>query len=216
MTFSTALDRLSGAFARPLPGAAAQHLMAPHPRRGLPEGFNPARLRLAAGLLLLVRDDDAAHVVLTVRGDALGRHSGQVSLPGGALEPGETFEQAALRETHEEIGLDTGDVTLLGALTPLEIPVSRFRFHPLVGAIARRPALHPADGEVASILEVPLAQLLAPATCVRNTREHDGERVVVPAFRLGRHELWGATAMVMAEFLSLLGWTGPDVTWSQV
>ena len=90
---------------RELPGAAAQERLAPVPRRAWPTGFNPARIRHAAGLLLLYPDHDRAHIVLTVRADTLGRHGGQVSLPGGVVDPGETFEQAALREAHEEVAL---------------------------------------------------------------------------------------------------------------
>ena len=97
--------------------------------------------------------DRHAHVVLTVRADRV-RHGGQVSLPGGVVEPGETFEQAALREAHEEVALAAEGVEFVGPLTPLDIPVSGFRLHPIVAAAAERPALDPADGEVARILEV--------------------------------------------------------------
>src|SRR5207245_442143 len=114
-----------------LPGVAAQALLAPVPRRDWPSGFDPAHIRNAAGLLLLFPRDDQAHVVLTVRAGTLGRHSGQVSLPGGVIEPGETFEHAALREAHEEVALTPGGVRVLGALTPLDIPVSGFRLHPV-------------------------------------------------------------------------------------
>src|SRR5207248_11030681 len=97
-----------------------------------PAGFNPARIRHAAGLLLVFPVNDVPFVVLTLRADHLGRHGGQVSLPGGVIEPGETFEQAALREAHEEVGLSAADVRVLGALTPLDIPVTGFRLHPIV------------------------------------------------------------------------------------
>src|SRR5438876_7014369 len=119
--------------------------MAPRPRREWPEGFNPARIRRAAGLLLVFPGAGRPHVVLTVRADSLGRHSGQVSLPGGVLEPGETFEQAALREAHEEIGLPLEQVRVLGPLTPLDIPVSGFRLHPVVAVIPSRPTLFRSD-----------------------------------------------------------------------
>src|SRR5438876_7106475 len=117
--------------------------MAPRPRREWPEGFNPARIRRAAGLLLVFPGAGRPHVVLTVRADSLGRHSGQVSLPGGVVDPGETFEQAAIREAHEEIGLKTDGVRILGALTPIDIPVSGFRLHPIVAVAEARPALTP-------------------------------------------------------------------------
>ena len=212
MTFSDAVARLEAAFTRELPGAAAQEALAPIPRREWPAGFDPARIRNAAGLLLLYPVDARAHVVLTVRADTLGRHSGQVSLPGGVVDPGETFEQAALREAHEEIALPRDGVRILGELTPIDIPVSGFRLHPIVAARDARPALRPADGEVARILE-PTVDELFDANCVRLTeRTRDGRTLTIPAFHVrahdtgSEHEIWGATAMVLAEFLALLGW----------
>ena len=134
------------------------------------------------------------------------RHAGQVSLPGGVVDPGETFEQAALREAHEEVALALEDVRVLGALTPLEIPVSGFRLHPIVAFLPTRPHLTPSDGEVARILEVSVEELLDGEHFVTTERTRDGLSFVVPAFRIDGVEIWGATAMVLAEFLTLLGW----------
>ena len=96
--------------------------MAPRPRRTWPDGLN--QVRDAAGLVLLFPRAGRAHIVLTVRAETLGRHGGQVSLPGGVIEPGEAFEQAALREAHEEIGIDPAHVRVLGELTPVHVLVS--------------------------------------------------------------------------------------------
>src|SRR5438034_10163113 len=148
LLFRDTIDRLEAALATSLPGAAAHAIFSPRPRRDWPAGFNRARIRHAAGLLLVFPVDDRPHIVLTVRADALGRHGGQVSLPGGVLDPGETFEQAALREADEEVGLPWDQVRVLGALTPLDIPVSGFRLHPIVGASETRPLLTPSYGEV--------------------------------------------------------------------
>ena len=162
-------------------------------------------MRHAAGLVLLFPIDEGAHIALTVRSKTLGRHSGQVSLPGGVAEPGETFEQAALREAHEEVALAPSRVRVLGALTPLDIPVSGFRLHPIVGAMTQRPALRP-SGEVAQILEVSVAELIDQSSKVSITRVRSGQELTVPAFRIAGTEIWGATAMVIAELLVLLGW----------
>ena len=208
MRIEEVLGRLRSALRQTLPGATAQALMTPRPPRTWPAGFNPARIRHAAGLLLIVPHADDAHVVLTVRADTL-RHPGQVSLPGGVVEPGETFEQAALREAHEEVAVIADEVEILGRLTPLDIPVSGFRLHPIVGSVARRPHLRPADGEVARILEPPVADLTATTAVQWRTLTRGEQRIIYPAFVLQETEVWGATAMVLAEFLVLLGWQGP-------
>ena len=207
--FTDAVTRLEAALRDALPGADAQALMSPQPRSEWRADFNPARVRLAAGLLLLFPRGPQAHLVLTVRAGTLERHSGQVSLPGGAIDPGETFERAALREAHEEIGLRMEDVQTLGALTPIDIHVSGFRLHSIVGITPAPPALRPSDAEVARILEVPLDRLMDPRSLAWKALTRDGHAVTAPAFVVEDAEIWGATAMVLAEFLTLLGWKGP-------
>jgi len=159
---------------------------------------------------LLFPVDERACIVLTERAHTLGRHGGQISLPGGVVESDETFEEAALREAHEEIALATTAVRVIGALTPIDIPVSGFRLHPIVAAAQTRPEMHPADGEVARILEVPLDHLFGPENFTTTVRRRGDIEVQAPAFRVGDAEIWGATAMVLAEFLVLLGWSGPS------
>jgi 8-oxo-dGTP pyrophosphatase MutT (NUDIX family) len=222
MQFPDVVTRLEDAFTRELPGAAAQAHLAPVPRRQWPDGFREEQLRHAAGLLLVFPDQTEntrslrsasaqTRILLTVRADTLGRHGGQVSLPGGVVDAGETFEQAALREAHEEVGLSTDLVRVLGALTPLDIPVSGFRLHPIVGVSERRPQLTPAAREVARILEPAVDALMAPDCVVHSRRARDGVAMTVPGFHLEGVEIWGATAMVLAEFLSLLGWSSPKL-----
>ncbi|HKT79696.1 MAG TPA: CoA pyrophosphatase, partial [Vicinamibacterales bacterium] len=152
--------------------------------------------------------DQRAHVVLTVRSHAV-RHAGQVSLPGGVIERGETMQAAALREAREEIGLELDGLRVLGALSPIDITVSGFRLHPIVAARQTRPDLKPTDSEVARILEVDVAALTNAAHFSRRTMSRDGRTLEVPTFDIDGAAIWGATAMVLAEFLTLLGWPGP-------
>jgi 8-oxo-dGTP pyrophosphatase MutT (NUDIX family) len=206
MLFSQVIRQIEAAFQGELPGIEVQAALEPVPRRQWPPGFDPSLARNAAGLLLVFPIHARAHIVLTVRSDRLGRHSGQISLPGGVVEPGETFQQAALREAHEEVALAPDGINVLGALTPLDIPVSGFRLHPIVAESRERPPLMPADGEVAQILEVPLAHLMDASALRLTRRTRDGQTFNAPAFHVLGTEIWGATAMVLAEFLALLGW----------
>jgi 8-oxo-dGTP pyrophosphatase MutT (NUDIX family) len=208
MRFEGVATRLARRLKAPLPGEAAQARLAPQPRRQWPAGFKPASIRHAAGLVLVFPIDDRPHIVLTRRADTLGRHRGQISLPGGAVDPGETVEHAALREAEEEVALPVADAHVIGRLTPLDIPISGFRLHPVVATADRRPPFAAAAGEVAGILEIAVADLCDRRNLVSRERESDGRQLLVPAFQIDGHEIWGATAMVLAEFAALLGW--PD------
>ncbi|MBP1634072.1 MAG: hydrolase [Acidobacteria bacterium] len=203
MTFREAVERLERGLREPLPGLAAQARFAPRPRRVWPSP-NGEGLRAAAGLLLLFPIAADAHLVLTVRSSALPSHAGQVSLPGGAVETGESIEQAALREAQEEIGLAPESVRVIGRLTPLQIPVSGFLLHPVVGVADALPLLYPADNEVERILLVPLAHLLDPSRVRQEQRTRDGLFLDIPYLEVEGAQLWGATAMICGELLSLL------------
>lgn len=188
-----------------LPGAEAQQRMAPRPRRGWRPGSAPDQARLAAALLLLFPVDGAAALLLTKRSPDLPNHGGQVSLPGGAVDPGETIEDAALREAEEEVGLACATVRVIGRMTPLHIPVSGFVLHPVVGVVVDRPETRLEPGEVDRIIEAPVDQLLDPRRHRRTVRARDGIEFDMPYFDLDGEQIWGATAMVLAEFAAVLG-----------
>jgi 8-oxo-dGTP pyrophosphatase MutT (NUDIX family) len=201
-------DALRRILAGPLPGLEAQLRMAPRLRTGQEPRLATEDLHPAAALLLIYPHDGAWHVPLTVRGAALRHHTGQVSLPGGRIDPGESVEEAALREAHEEVGVVPAVVEVLGRLTPLPIAVSGHVLHPVVGLTPQRPAFLVAAGEVDRLIEVPVARLQHPDV-VRweervRTRPPHGV-MDVPYFDVDDARVWGATAMVLAEFLALVG-----------
>jgi 8-oxo-dGTP pyrophosphatase MutT (NUDIX family) len=200
-------DALRQRLRAPLPGRAAQMRMAPQPRPGWDPHVVPAGLRDAAGLVLVYPHAGEWCVPLTLRGSWMRQHTGQVSLPGGRVDAGETIEQAALREAHEEVGVEAAGVHVVGRLTPLHIPVSHHLLHPVVGVTEARPDFRVAEAEVERLIEVPLRVLLVPDAVQRESRLRDRPPVVlmdVPYFAVDGAKVWGATAMILAEFLALL------------
>ncbi|MCA1561504.1 MAG: CoA pyrophosphatase [Acidobacteria bacterium] len=194
-------ERLAGS----LPGVEAQLRFAPTPgRKGWLPGHFPHDARVAAALVLLYPAPDGVAVPLTVRASGLARHAGQISLPGGATEPGETLADAALREASEEIGVDPAEVRVLGELTPIHVLVSGFTLHPVVGVTDRRPEFVADPREVEEILEVSLDRLRDASRIRQGTRMREGVAVEFPYFDLLGHQVWGATAMVLGEFICLL------------
>jgi 8-oxo-dGTP pyrophosphatase MutT (NUDIX family) len=200
--------QLRRALLPPLPGLDAQLRMAPQPRIGWDPEHPPPDLRDAAALVLVYPFNGIPHVLLTVRGAGLRKHTGQVSLPGGSVDVDESIETAALREASEEVGLPPASVRLLGRLTPLQIPISGYMLHPVVGLIETRPVFHRDEWEVARILEVPLSVFGEPGVVKRRTRmrEFGGQTVEieVPYFDIDGEQVWGATAMVLSELLAVI------------
>ena len=199
-------DRVEAALRRPLPGRAAQMCMAPVPRPLDPP--TPAHQPRRAGVLLLLyaaRDKGELCLVLTRRTDSVADHKGQISLPGGAVDAGDpSTAHTALREACEEIGVCEDDVRLLGRLTPVYIEPSDFCIEPHVGYLPHRPRFELQPGEVAEVLEVPASHFLGDQNkAVEDWLMHDPP-MRVPYFDVFGHKVWGATAMVLAEFAAVL------------
>src|SRR5687767_6449181 len=188
-----------------LPGVEAQIRFAPFPNRpGWRAGEFPSDARSAAALLLIYPGDHGVAIPLTVRASTLTRHAGQISLPGGATDPGETLAEAALREASEEIGIDPATVRVLGELTPVHVLVSGFTLHPVVGVTDVRPPFQAAPGEVDEILEVRLEHLRDVSRIRTGQQVREGIAIEYPYFDLSGHHVWGATAMILGEFITLL------------
>jgi 8-oxo-dGTP pyrophosphatase MutT (NUDIX family) len=191
--------------AETLPGVEAQMRFAPIvPRSGWRPGHYPEDTRVAAALMLIYPGERGPSIPLTVRASGLARHAGQISLPGGAADLGETLAETAVREAQEEIGIDPASVDVLGELTPVWVLVSGFTLHPVVAVTHERPTFVPAAGEVAEILEVSLEDLRDASRIRRGTRVREGVAVEYPYFDLLGHQVWGATAMILGEFICLI------------
>lgn len=159
--------------------------------------------REAAALLLFFPQHDELWLPLTVRSGTLPLHRGEVSLPGGAADPEDTSPAVtALREAHEELGVDPATVEVWGTLSPFYIPPSNFRLTPVVGFSATHPILQPNPGEVDAVFTVPLRKLQDPETIVVEEWTMRGIQVMVPFFALNGYKVWGATAILLSELLA--------------
>jgi len=186
-----------------LPGKEAQRKMAPPLRSLDPEpGITP---RPSAVLIPLLADQEQLSVILTVRQSSLNHHSSEISFPGGASEPDDAnLVQTALREADEEIALTKESIEITGALTPLYIPPSHYLVHPVVGWISKKPRLRANPAEVDRILEVPIELLLKPETIQQQVWVHEGKQKTAPCYKVDGHCIWGATAMILSELLTLI------------
>jgi len=183
-----------------LPGESAQLKMAPAFRGDFPEKGDPLH---AAVLIVLYPVGEELHVLFMKRNEYDGPHSGQVSFPGGAWEPQDhNLEQTAIRETREEMGIEEY-LEILGALTPLHIPVSNFLVFPFVAWLDKTPRFEPDRSEVQYVIEVPLKMLLDPVTRDSETIYHHNQAIQAPFYQVGKEKIWGATAMMLSEFLEL-------------
>lgn len=168
-----------------------------------PPGAPPPRL--SAVLVLLYPHDGSIFLPLTVRLAALRTHSGEISLPGGRYDDQDgNLQHTALREAWEELAIPSRSVSIWTTLTPVWIPVSNYQITPWVGWSDARPAFKPAATEVAELIEAPLAELLRPDIIHRETRDLRGQGMQVPFFALGKHKVWGATSMILAELVGKL------------
>jgi 8-oxo-dGTP pyrophosphatase MutT (NUDIX family) len=154
--------------------------------------------------ILYPEDDGTPTLLLTLRRADLKQHGGQISFPGGRVEPGETRQEAAVRETHEEVGIPPERLEVVGALSPLYVYVSRFCIYPYLALCAEKPLARPTDAEVAAIIPAPLAHLAAADARRITRRTLRGVDMTIPYFDVAGHEVWGATGMMLAEIAALL------------
>ena len=187
-----------------LPGHTAHLRMAPFHRRDADIHGVHGRDCRQAGVLAIVDVRDEPSFVLTIRRAELNSHGGQISFPGGKCEYGETHVQAAMRETFEEIGVRPSEYKVAGALTPLFIPPSNFCVHPYLAVLTDDVSWTIDTAEVEDVLIAPFASIADPQNAREGTRQIRDMRVKVPYFDIRGNQVWGATAMMLAEITDVL------------
>jgi 8-oxo-dGTP pyrophosphatase MutT (NUDIX family) len=169
--------------------------------------------RRAAVLVPVLLEPDGARLVYTVRRDDLQDHAGQISFPGGSMDPGDgSLLETALREAEEEIDLRRDLVDVVGELEEMYIPPSGFRVSPFVGLLPPEAEMVLDPDEVEAIFTVSLEELMSPETFRRVPWTRDGRDYMVPVFAVEGpppRNIWGATAAMTAALLARLGWTPP-------
>jgi 8-oxo-dGTP pyrophosphatase MutT (NUDIX family) len=201
---SFGVESLRAALQQPLPGLAAQIKFAPEYRLPGLRDDPPANARPAGVLILLYPQHGEWHFPLMKRVEDGLTHGGQISLPGGSQEAGESIRETALREACEEVGAACAEVDVLGQLTTIYIPPSNFLVTPTVGRVDYRPDFKCDPREVAELIEVPLSTLFDPTVVKREPWTLRSMQVEVPFFQIGQHKVWGATAMILSEFKMIL------------
>ncbi|HEY2841833.1 MAG TPA: CoA pyrophosphatase [Pirellulales bacterium] len=192
--------RLKGA----MPPKESRARFAPALSHGRHFGPAPATARDASVIILLYHADGEWRLPLTLRPETMLAHAGQISLPGGEVEPGETSSEAALRELEEELGVTATSVSILGSLSPLYVFVSNFWVTPWVAVAPAPVTFRPNADEVAEVLEASLAHLADPRNHgVGQYRRGDLE-FSAPHFSWKDHRIWGATAMILGELTAIL------------
>jgi 8-oxo-dGTP pyrophosphatase MutT (NUDIX family) len=176
-----------------------------------PRTFDAGGAPRAAVLVPLYTHRDELHVVFTKRTDHVQHHRGEISFPGGAMDPVDAdLIATALREANEEIGIDSSHIEVVGQLDDI-VTISRFHVSVYVGeldALQSPYRWRPQATEVAEVLEVPLPHLLDEANLVEVPRQRDGQLLIMEGFKFGEHIIWGATGRMLRNFLDVA--TGSD------
>ena len=157
-------------------------------------------------MMLFYPKNDETHLVLIVRNAYNGVHSSQIAFPGGKYEISDVnFEETALRETEEEVGVSSEKIEIVKHFTPMYIPPSNFLVHPFLGIAKEELSFFPDIREVADIIELPLSVFLNDEIIIETTLSTSyAANVLVPAFNIQNHIVWGATAMILSELREVL------------
>jgi 8-oxo-dGTP pyrophosphatase MutT (NUDIX family) len=172
--------------------------------------------RIAAVLILLYPFNRSVYTVLMQRHNYNGVHGGQISLPGGKKEPfDENVIQTALREANEETGVDPERISVIGTLTPLFIPVSNTMVTPVVAWTDEIPVFNPQPEEVEFLINADINRFTDPLCVMTKPMKIRGEEYLVKYFDYDGYVIWGATAMILHEFLSIIKGADIRLTFNQ-
>jgi 8-oxo-dGTP pyrophosphatase MutT (NUDIX family) len=166
--------------------------------------WNHFGFKHASVLIILFPIRDSLHFFLTKRTEHVEHHKGQISLPGGSREQGETVQQTAIRESHEELGIQIPEHSIMGALTPFNIAVSKFRVFPFFAFTSGIPQLNPDSREVEKVLTPSIHSLLDDSNFDTEIRRYNKQEYLAPFFNLPEGKIWGATAYILSEFKAIL------------
>ena len=195
--------RLSQRLGEPLLGLRAHARFSPAMTYGRHLGPAAFDTKPAAVLALFYPINDAIHLALTLRPSTMASHAGQVCLPGGMKEKGETLQEAAQREMSEELGVDGSQYTILGKLSQIYVFASNFLVTPFVAYSNTRPEFIPSAAEVDRVIELPMSDLLNPV--IESLRIQRGPLdFSAPCFRYNGDRIWGATTMMLAELADVI------------
>lgn len=196
----------------PLPGWESQQKMANVPRVLKDGKFKTDDSTKEGGVLILLYENKGIpHIVFMQRTEYEGVHSGQISFPGGGREDTDhSIEETALREAKEELAIEPAEVDIIGKLSDLYIPPSNFLVTPVIAAAKKEPRFIPEPAEVARIIELGLEDLLDEENLKYETITISSQlSMKVRCYCLDGLVIWGATAMILTEFLDILREPGP-------
>lgn len=183
-----------------LPGESAQNIMLAKPRVDVKFPNSVEHAIPSAVLILLYTHKNDIYFILTERTNEVEHHKGQISLPGGSWENGENLHETALRETEEEISIPADKIEIICELTPLFVKVTGYKIHPFVGYVTKKPNVIPDPSEVNKVFSVSISELIDPVNRLTELWTIRGFPVDVPFFKFGKYKVWGATAIILAEF----------------
>ena len=209
MEFTEFIRSVENELLKPLPGKDAQLQMASMRRLLEFTDLLKKENGIKSSVLILLypsNQDNDIFLVLIQRPKYDGIHSGQISLPGGRSEPADANPEAtAIRETHEEIGIDAEKIKIIGSLTELYIPPSNYLVLPFVGYTIEKPEFHNEPREVESIIELRIKDLMDDDRIVyKDIYVNQGLSIYGPCFETDDCTIWGATAMILNEFKEIL------------